>query len=258
MTPQERDLLTNLVGRLRQAPDQDIDREAEAMINDLVRDKPDTPYVLAQTVLIQDYALHQAQDRIADLEHQLQGNPPKKSGGFLSALFGGGDPPPQRAPQYQQQTYQAPPQPAYQPQPAYAQPGPWGGAPAQPSFLRSAATTAAGIAGGALLFQGIESLFHPGFGYGGGFGPGIGGMGYGGGLMPQPGITETVVNNYYDNTDNNYYGNSDGGAGHDVSPHHDSGFDSGSSDPGVTDVGFDDSSDFSGGGDFGGGGDDFV
>ena len=96
MTPQERDLLTNLVSRLRQAPDQDIDREAEAMINDLVREKPDTPYVLAQTVLIQDYALHQAQDRIADLEHQLQGNPPKKSGGFLSALFGGGDPPPQR------------------------------------------------------------------------------------------------------------------------------------------------------------------
>jgi hypothetical protein len=245
MTPQERDLLTNLVSRLRQAPDQDIDREAEAMINDLVREKPDTPYVLAQTVLIQDYALHQAQDRIADLEHQLQGNPPKKSGGFLSALFGGGDPPPQRPPQYQQQSYQAPPQPAYQPQPAYAQPGPWGGggAAAQPSFLRSAATTAAGIAGGALLFQGIESLFHPGFG--GGLGGGFGGAGF----MPQPGITETVVNNYYDNPAPG--ADSAGFSQPDTAFDRGGDLDSGSD---VSDASFDDG----GGSDFGGGGDDFV
>jgi hypothetical protein len=235
MTPQERDLLTNLVSRLRQAPAQDIDREAEAMINDLVREKPDTPYVLAQTVLIQDYALHQAQDRIADLEQQLQGQAPKKSGGFLSAIFGGGEPPPQRPQQYQRQTYQ---QPAYQPQPAYAPPpsGPWG-APAQPSFLRSAAATAAGVAGGALLFQGIESLLHPG-GYG--FGGGFGGVGYGGGFTPQPGITETVINNYYDNPN----------PGSDHSFADSTGFDSSAD---VTDVGFDDS-----GSDFGGGGDDFV
>ena len=52
-------------------------------------------------------------------------------------------------------------------------------------FLRQAATTAAGIAGGALLFQGIQSLFGPH--YGGGF---LSGM------PPQPGISETV-NNYY-------------------------------------------------------------
>jgi len=235
MTPQERDLLTNLVSRLRQAPAQDIDREAEAMINDLVDEKPDTPYVLAQTVLIQDYALHQAQDRIADLEQQLQGQEPKKSGGFLSAIFGGGDPPPQRQSQTQQQGYQAQPQPVYQPQPAYAPPpsGPWG-APAQPSFLRSAATTAAGVAGGALLFQGIQSLFGGHGGFGGGFGP----AGFGGGLVQQPGITETVVNNYYDNPN----------PGGDHSFADSTGFDSS---PDVTNVGFDDS-----GSDFGGGGDD--
>jgi uncharacterized protein len=244
MTPQERDLLTNLVSRLRQAPSQQTDPEAEGMINDLVAEKPDTPYVLAQTVLIQDYALHQAQDRIADLEQQLQGQPARKSGGFLSAIFGGGEPPPQRPPQYQQQTYQ--PQPAYQPPPAYAQPGPWGGGSGQPSFLRSAATTAAGIAGGALLFQGIESLFHPGFG--GGFGGG----GFGGaGFMPQPGITETVVNNYYDNPSPGSDNFSQGGSA-------DTAFDRGGdldSDSGVSDAGFDDggSSDFGGGG-----GDDFV
>ncbi len=247
MTPQERDLLTNLVSRLRQAPSQETDPEAEGMINDLVAEKPDTPYVLAQTVLIQDYALHQAQDRIADLQQQLQGQPARKTGGFLSAIFGGGEPPPQRSPQYQQQTYQ--PQPAYQqPQAAYAQPaaGPWGGGSGQPSFLRSAATTAAGIAGGALLFQGIESLFHPGFG--GGFGGG----GFGGaGFMPQPGITETVVNNYYDNPSPGSDNFSQGGSA-------DTAFDRGGdldSDSGVSDAGFDDggSSDFGGGG-----GDDFV
>jgi hypothetical protein len=241
MTPQERDLLTNLVSRLRQSPSQQTDPEAEGMINDLVAEKPDTPYVLAQTVLIQDYALHQAQDRIADLQQQLQGQPARKTGGFLSAIFGGGEPPPQRPPQYQQQAYQ-PPQPAYQPQPAYAQPaaGPWGGGSGQPSFLRSAATTAAGIAGGALLFQGIESLM----GGHGGFGGGFGGGGFGGaGFMPQPGITETVVNNYYDNptpgADN---------AGFDNSGFDNANFDQGSD---FSDSRFDDG----GGSDFGGGDD---
>ena len=239
MTPQERDLLTNLVTRLRQAPPQQRDSEAEAMINDLVRKKSDTPYVLAQTVLIQDYALHQAQARIADLEQQLQGQQPQESGGFLSAIFGSGKPAPRPAPQPQ-------PQPSYQPQPAYApQQGPWGSAPAQqvfaqsaqPSFLRSAATTAAGIAGGALLFQGIESLFG-GHGYGGGFG----GAGFGG-FGPQPGITETVVNNYYEDAP--------GGAG----GVNTAGFDSGASDQSFSDASFDDGGGVDSGGDFGSGDD---
>ena len=54
---------------------------------------------------------------------------------------------------------------------------------ASSGFLRSAATTAAGIAGGALLFSGISSLFGPHYGN----------------LLavtPQPGLGETVVNNY--------------------------------------------------------------
>lgn len=175
MTPQERDLLTNLVTRLRQSPSQAPDQEALTMINDLVRDKPDTPYVLAQTVLIQDYALHQAQARIAELEQQVKAQDAPKEGGFLSSIFGSGKAP-QPAPRPQPQAYQPQqsyqPQPAYQPQPTYAQPaaGPWGQAPVgaapqmfaqqsgAPSFLRSAATTAAGVAGGALLFEGIRNM----------------------------------------------------------------------------------------------------
>ncbi len=45
------------------------------------------------------------------------------------------------------------------------------------SFLRTAATTAAGVAAGALAFQGIESLMH---GFGGGA-AGLGGGGFFGG-----------------------------------------------------------------------------
>ncbi len=259
MTPQERDLLANLVSRLRQSPIQQPDAEADQVINDLVRERPDTPYTLAQTVLIQDYALHQAQARIADLEQQIQGQSQAEGGGFLSAIFGSGKAPqrPQPQPQYQpQQTYQ--PQQAYQPPPAgYTQPapGPWGSAapqmfaqaPSQPSFLRSAATTAAGIAGGALLFQGIESLFG-GHGYGGGFGGGLGGFG-GAGFMPQPGITETVVNNYYDSpAPGTEHADFDRGGYDNANFDQGGNADSGS---GFSDVGFDDNS----GGDFGGGDD---
>jgi hypothetical protein len=244
MNPQERDLLTNLVTRLRQSPPQQRDSEAESMINDLVREKPDTPYVLAQTVLIQDYALHQAQSRIADLEQQLRGQPAKESGGFLSSIFGGSKPPaPAQQPPYQQPAYQQ--QPSYAPAPAA---GPWGQAQqgyapqgyapqGQPSFLRSAATTAAGIAGGALLFQGIESLM----GGHGGFGGGFGGGGFGGaGFMPQPGITETVVNNYYGDDA------APGGAEHAGFDNASLGRDDNFTDASFDDGGFDNSSDFGG------------
>jgi hypothetical protein len=184
MTPQERELLTNLISRLRQAPAQAKDREADQLIADLVRERPDAPYLLAQTVLIQDYSLHQAQSRIAELESQ----PPAASAGagsFLGGLFGRGQP--AAAPS---------PAPAPAPQPAG---GPWGSAAAAApgafspaagggSFLRSAAATAAGVAGGALLFSGIQSLFGHGLG-------GLGGLG-GQAFAAQPSITETVINNF--------------------------------------------------------------
>jgi len=71
--------------------------------------------------------------------------------------------------------------------------------------MRGALQTAAGVAAGALAFDGVESILHgfghPG-GYGGGFGGGMAGMGLGtgggfGGGFERP-VEETVVNNYYD------------------------------------------------------------
>jgi hypothetical protein len=192
MTPQERELLTNLIDRLRQAPAQKRDGEAEQAIAALLRERPDAPYLLAQTVLIQDYSLHQAQARIAELEKQ-QAEPAEESGSFLGGLFGRSQPAPRR------------PAPAAVPAaaaPAAAAAGPWGSTAAGPfaqgggggSFLKSAAATAAGVAGGALLFQGIESLLGLGHGGFGGFAntAGLGGFG------AQPGISETVINNYYE------------------------------------------------------------
>jgi hypothetical protein len=204
MTPEERNVLLPLIDKLRQTDIPQKDAEAEQMINQLMVAKPDSAYILAQTVLMQDYALHQAQDRIQQLQAQIQGSSQASgsSGGFLGGLFGNRQAPATAQPQYQQpQPQPAPwgprpvqPSPYAQPMMAAVQPG-----MAQPSFLRSAAQTAAGIAGGALLFDSISSLFGGHGGYGGGFGGG-GFMGGGGFGQPQDIVetNETVNNNYYD------------------------------------------------------------
>jgi hypothetical protein len=215
MTPEERQMLSALSDRIKSAPAQEIDAEADQALRQLAQIRPDSLYLLAQTTLMQDFALRNAQAQIAELQRQVQQQSapaPQSSGSFLGGLFGS-NPPPQspgsvpsvnpwgRPVQPQPQAYAPPP-----PQPAYGY-APAPGAPimqpAQTSgFLRSAATTAAGIAGGALLFEGIQSLFsgHQGFGGMGGGGfmnpAGFGGMG--GGYGGQPSLSETTINNYYD------------------------------------------------------------
>ena len=61
------------------------DPEAEELIAKLVSRQPAAAYYLAQTVLVQQWALNNAHDRIENLERRAEGG-----GGFLSALFGGG------------------------------------------------------------------------------------------------------------------------------------------------------------------------
>jgi hypothetical protein len=197
MTPQERQLLESLAARITSTPPPQKDPEADQMIQERIGSRPDALYILAQTVLIQEMALNQANARLHEMQ-QAQQNPPQHTS-FLGRLFGG-DPQPQYAqPQYTQPQYA---QPQYG-QPQYAPPYPAQYPPqyqqAGPSFLRSAATTATGVAAGALAFEGIESLIH---GFGGG---GFGGGGYGGGG------NETVINNYYEEPrrdDDNFIDNS--------------------------------------------------
>ena len=68
MTPEERDLITGLFGRLQQFESQPRDPEVERLIASLVESQRSTPYLLTQTVLVQEQALKGAQARIAELE----------------------------------------------------------------------------------------------------------------------------------------------------------------------------------------------
>jgi hypothetical protein len=219
LTPQEAELLNSLVERVNQTQLQEKDPDAEALLNQALGANPDANYILAQTVLVQNIALEQARAQIAQLQQAQQAQiqqaqQPAHATSFLGSLLGHRDP----APPPPQQAYVPPPPPPAYIQPQYQQPqyapqyGPqyapvMGGGP--PSFLRGAMQTAAGVAAGALAFEGVEALIHgltgfgnPGYGFGGP-GMGMGGLGMGSGMgMPGGGfgrpVEETVVNNYYD------------------------------------------------------------
>jgi hypothetical protein len=185
MTPQEQQLIEDFLQRLANAGPVAKDPQADALIRQRLAGQPDALYLLVQRSLLQQQALENAKAQIAQLQAQASG---QQGGSFL-----GGQPPAWGA--------APPPYPPAAPQPAPT----WrerlfGGAPAQPpaaapSFLSQAATTAAGVAGGMFLFEGIESLI--GGHHGGGF--------LGGG---QPTVIENITetNNY---TENNDYSDND-------------------------------------------------
>src|SRR6516165_1209186 len=126
MTPQEKDLLTTLLDRLKNAPRQDKDPEADALIRQATASQSDLPYYLVQTVLIQDLSLHQAQQRISDLEKQLaeaqQAAKPSATS-FLGGLFGHQAPAPSSAPAPAGPWTRSPQVAAAPPAQPYAQPG---------------------------------------------------------------------------------------------------------------------------------------
>src|SRR5215472_6984302 len=132
MTPQEKDLLTTLLGRLKSAGGQPKEPEADTLIRQALAEQPDMPYYLTQTVLIQDLSLHQAQQRIADLEKQLadaqQAAKPSATS-FLGGLFGSrpsappAGPPPAGPWTRSPQVAGAPPAQPYGQPGGYAQPG---------------------------------------------------------------------------------------------------------------------------------------
>jgi uncharacterized protein len=219
MTPQEEAMLNDLVGRVEQTQLTEKDPEAEQLLLQRLGRNPNALYILAQTVLVQKYALEQATSQINQLRQQAQAPPqPAHTTSFLGSLLGHRDPAPPPPPP------PAPPPPGYGAAPAQPYAQPWApvpsyGAPPPPppgggsSFLRTAATTAAGVAAGALAFQGVESLMH---GFGGGSPAGLGGGGFfGGGGEGRP--EETVINNYYDDpgrgegshVDNSSFGDND-------------------------------------------------
>ena len=160
MSPDENRLLTNFLNQLSQVSGVTKDPQAAALIADAVARQPDAAYLLVQRALLQDQALNTARERIASLEAQIKttmSSTVASPGSFLdsgSNAWGrssGNTPIQQTAPVLTQ--YAAP-------QPVAHSPGFFGGGGG--SFLTSMAATAAGVAGGAFLFQGIESMMHHG------------------------------------------------------------------------------------------------
>ncbi len=203
VTPQEEQLLNSLVERVNQTQLQEKDPDAEALLNRTLGRNPDALYMLAQTVLVQNIALDQAKAQVAQLQQQVQQvRQPAHATSFLGSLLGHRDPEPAPPPPYQPVNAQyAQPAPPQYPQPGY-QGGQYVPVPSgQPSFLQGAMQTAAGVAAGALAFEGVEAVLHglgghSGYGWGSP-GMGMGGFGMGGGGFERP-VEETVVNNYYD------------------------------------------------------------
>jgi hypothetical protein len=202
MTAQEQQMIQSLADRINGTPLAEKDPDAEQFLEQAIGRNPDALYILAQTTLVQQYALEQAQKQLADARAQLEqqrqlAQQPRHASSFLGNLLGVHDqpappPPPVRQPQYtpvpdySQPGYGTPPPPYAPPQyapPQYGQPQ--YSQPQSGGFLRGAMQTAAGVAAGAIAFEGIESLMH-GFG-----GPSGGGFGMGGGRP------EEIINNYY-------------------------------------------------------------
>ncbi len=135
MTPEERQMLGGLFQRVNSAAATQRDPEAESFINDAVRAAPHSPYVLAQTVLVQQQALEAAANRISQLEAAAQQGAAQteEHGSFLGnlgkSIFGGGPSSPPPRPDSDPQAYQraAPPSPR-----GYAPPPPKAAIPRRP------------------------------------------------------------------------------------------------------------------------------
>jgi hypothetical protein len=170
MTPEERKLVIDLFDRLATLEDAQRDPEAERLIRDGLRQAPNAPYALVQTVLVQDEALKRADARIRELEGAAADTEPRDTsflGGMRESLFGKregrGSVPSVRAAEAAPTS--TPMSPAWHtgtpaPQPMPAEPGGPAGAPmgSGGSFLGTAAAAAAGVIGGSMLLSGIRSM----------------------------------------------------------------------------------------------------
>ncbi|MDX6039318.1 DUF2076 domain-containing protein [Scandinavium lactucae] len=169
MQSEEQRLIDGLFSRLKQAEAQSAPRDAtaEGLIAQHVQAQPAAPYYMAQTILIQEAAIKQLNERLQTLESevtQLQASKPA-SGGFLAGLFGGGQPQPQSRvndpiPGAQHYGRPANPPAGYAaPQAQNYAPGRSGG-----GFMAGALQTAAGVAGGVVLGNMLMNMFsgtHP-------------------------------------------------------------------------------------------------
>ncbi|MXV44033.1 DUF2076 family protein [Saccharibacter sp. 17.LH.SD] len=191
MNSEERDVISRFFARVGGGQNGDgtqanlpaIDPEADRFIAENFQQYPAARYRVTQLAVVQEAALAQAQNRIRDLEMQLQqarsqqAQASQSSGGFLSNMFG-------RPSQPQQPRSSALP-PGWGPAAGAGAPGVAAGSynAAAPSsapsgmfarsgsgFLGSALSTAAGVAGGMMAANALEGLFSDHHGHDGGAG----------------------------------------------------------------------------------------
>ncbi|MBH3370678.1 DUF2076 domain-containing protein [Pseudomonas carnis] len=177
MNSEEQTLIDGLFSRLQQAETDSAprDAQAEARIKEHMARQPAVGYYMTQSILVQEHALQsldaqnkQQAQQIQQLQDELQRAKatqpaPASGGGFLSSIFGGGSREPQPAPSNSGGGWREPARPAFgqpAPQQNYQPPQAPAAAPAGSGFLGGAMKTAAGVAGGVLLAEGISSLFH--------------------------------------------------------------------------------------------------
>jgi len=193
MNSEEQALIDGLFSRLQQAETDSAprDAQAEARIKEHLTRQPAAGYFMTQAILVQEAALKSLDEQNKQLTQQIQqlqsdlqqaraqaaAPAPSTGGGFLSSIFGGSrdaQPAPMQSaapassggwreparPSFNaqpQQNFGAAPQNYAAPPQNYGQPP---AAPAGSGFLGGALKTAAGVAGGVMLAQGISSLFH--------------------------------------------------------------------------------------------------
>ena len=187
MNSEEQTLIDGLFSRLQQAETDSAprDAQAEARIKEHMTRQPAAGYFMTQTVLVQEAAIKSLDEQnkqltrqVQQLQTELQSNraqaPAPSGGGFLSSIFGGGSrdaqPAPTQSAPATHNGWREPGRPSFNSQPAqqsfgtapppqnYGQQNP--AQPAGGSFMGGALRTAAGVAGGVMLAQGISSLFH--------------------------------------------------------------------------------------------------
>ena len=169
MNSEEQTLIDGLFTRLQQAEMDAAPRDVQAQerINQHLARQPAAAYYMTQAILVQEAALKQLDQQNKQLQAELEQAraapaPAPASGGFLSGMFGGSNRPAAPAPApaasggWRDGPSSPPSAPAYSAAQAAAPVAPAAGS----SFLGGALKTAAGVAGGVMLAQGISSLFH--------------------------------------------------------------------------------------------------
>ncbi len=124
-----------------------VDPAADRLIAELFERHPEARFRITQAAFVQEHALREAQNRIQDLEWQVQAGQAQAQAQQSRGLFGFGAP----------RQANIPPRPT----PLPAGPGAQAMAANQgrPGFLGGALATAAGVAGGILLGNALMSMF---------------------------------------------------------------------------------------------------